>query len=58
MTGKKITHFQMIANSKGWTFDDIGRRWDVSERQMSRIASSGKQRDLDAVNGLPDKKST
>lgn len=55
MTGKKISIFKQIANRKGWTFGDIGERWGVSERQMSRIANSGNQRDIDAVNGLPSK---
>lgn len=56
MTGKVITEFQRIANAKGWTLKEVGERWDKSERQMSRIAGSAKQRDLDAVNGLPTKK--
>ncbi len=54
MTGNKKTIFQQIANRKGWTFKAIGGRWDVSERQMTRIANSGKQRDIDSVHGLPD----
>lgn len=58
MTGKKVTEFQILANAKGWNFEGIGERWGLSERQMSRVARAGKQRDLDAVNGLPDKKST
>jgi hypothetical protein len=55
MAGNKLSLFKQIANRKGWTFNDIGERWDVSERQMSRVANSGKQKDIDAVNGLPDK---
>ncbi|MDN3384396.1 helix-turn-helix transcriptional regulator [Pseudoalteromonas sp. APC 3358] len=55
MTGRKLSVFKQIANRKGWTFEDIGERWGVSERQMSRIANSGNQRDIDAVNGLPNK---
>lgn len=55
MTGKKITEFQQIANAKGWKFEEIAKRWGLSERQLSRVASSGKARDLDAVKGLPDK---
>ncbi|WP_175610074.1 hypothetical protein [Pseudoalteromonas sp. SK20] len=55
MAGKKITEFQLIANGKGWKFEDIAKRWDLSERQLSRVASAGKVRDLDAVKGLPDK---
>ncbi|MGL6262110.1 hypothetical protein [Vibrio sp. WXL210] len=55
MTGKVITEFQRLANAKGWTFVEIGKRWGKSERQLSRIAKAGEQRDLDAVNGLPNK---
>lgn len=55
MTGKKTTEFQKLANAKGWNFEDIALRWGLSERQMSRVAKAGKQRDIDAVNGLPDK---
>jgi hypothetical protein len=58
MTGKNVTEFQRIANAKGWTLLEVGERWELSERQMSRIASAAKQRDLDAVNGLPKKKPT
>ena len=55
MTGKDITKFQRIANAKGWKFQDIAERWGKSERQLSRIAKTSDQRDLDAVNGLPDR---
>ena len=54
MTGTKESLFKKIANRKGWTFAKIGDRWGVSERQMSRIANSGNQRDIDAANGLPN----
>lgn len=56
MTGKikVITPLQAIANSKGWTFEELAKRWEVSPRQMSRIAAAGKQRDIDAANGLPE----
>ncbi len=55
MTGKEITKFQEIANSKGWKFEEIAKRWNKSERQLSRIAKAEEPRDIDAVNGLPDK---
>lgn len=55
MIGKNKTLFQKIANDKGWTFENIGERWGVSERQMSRVANSGNQRDIDAVTGIPSK---
>jgi DNA-binding Xre family transcriptional regulator len=49
-----ITPLQAIANSKGWTFEALAKRWEVSPRQLSRIAAAGKRRDIDVVNGLPD----
>jgi len=55
MTAINKTLFQKIANNKGWTFDSIGQRWGISERQMSRVANSGNQRDIDAVTGIPSK---
>ncbi|HAS6096901.1 TPA: hypothetical protein I7256_20810 [Vibrio vulnificus] len=58
MTGKVITEFQIIANSKGWTLAEIASRWGKSERQLSRIAKAAEQRDMDAVNGLPKKNKT
>ncbi|QXN65240.1 hypothetical protein [Serratia fonticola] len=58
MTSKKAapTAFQRIANSKGWTLVEIAQRWEISERQISRVAAAGKQRDMDAVSGLPELK--
>lgn len=56
MSGRIITEFQKLANDRGWTFEEIAKRWGKSERQLSRIAKAGEQRDLDAVNGLPKKK--
>ncbi|EGR0790979.1 hypothetical protein EWS92_21450 [Vibrio vulnificus] len=58
MTGRAVTQFQRIANSKGWTLVEIAKRWGKSERQLSRIAKAAEQRDMDAVNGLPDKNKT
>lgn len=54
MTSRKITELQLIANAKGWTFEALAARWEVSARQMSRIAAAGKVRDLDAARGLPN----
>lgn len=53
---KEVTTLQAIANSKGWTFEALAVRWEVSPRQMSRIAAAGKQRDIDAAMGLPERK--
>lgn len=55
MVRPATSEFQRIARKKGWTLVEIGERWGLSERAMSRKASAGKQIDLDAVNGLPVK---
>jgi len=49
-----MTEFHLIARKKGWRLVDIGERWGVKERQMSRIANNPTRKDLDAVEGLPD----
>lgn len=56
MSSDKKTEFHLIAESKGYTLKEIGKRWDLSVRQMTRVAQEPKQRDLDAVNGIPKKK--
>lgn len=56
MTARKLTNFHKVAREKGWILVDIGKRWNLGERQMSRLANNPKQKDLDAVAGLPDKK--
>jgi hypothetical protein len=40
--------------SVSWLLEDIAERWGISIRQMSRVANNPKQKDLDAVNGLPE----
>jgi hypothetical protein len=52
-TSKANGPFHQIIRGKGWTLVEVGLRWGFKERQMSRIANSAKQRDLDAANGLP-----
>lgn len=44
-----------LLHSKGWTLKSLGERWNLGERQMSRVVESESQRDLDAFNGLPDR---
>ncbi|KXS55007.1 MAG: hypothetical protein AWU57_603 [Marinobacter sp. T13-3] len=55
MTSKKQTEFHKVARAKGWRLVDIGERWGIGERQMSRIANNPSKKDLDAINGLPYK---
>jgi len=54
-TTKEDGAFHKRAREKGWLLEEIAKRWGISVRQMSRVANSPKQRDLDAVNGLPCK---
>lgn len=53
MTSDKKTPFHKKAKEKGWDLQDIAKRWGISIRQISRVANNPKQKDLDAVNGLP-----
>jgi len=55
MTRKADSAFHQIVRAKGWKLVEVGERWGVTERQMSRIANSGKQKDLDAAAGLPER---
>lgn len=52
----KKTAFHEEAEKKGWQLKEIAERWDVTPRQLSRVANSPKQKDLDAVTGLPKKR--
>lgn len=52
----KKTAFHEVAENKGWQLKEIAERWEVTPRQLSRIANSPKQKDLDAVAGLPKKR--
>ena len=53
MTSTEKTDFHEKAKEKGWRLEDIAKRWGISVRQMSRVANNPKQKDIDAVNGLP-----
>jgi DNA-binding Xre family transcriptional regulator len=55
MSSDKNKPFHVIAEKKGWLLQEIAERWGITIRQMSRVANSPKQRDLDAANGLPIK---
>ena len=42
------------AKAKGWSMKALATRWGIKQRQMSNIAGNPKQRDWDALKGLPD----
>ncbi len=48
-----MNKFTEQAKAKGWTMKAIAERWGVSPRQMSNVAASPKQKDWDALEGLP-----
>ena len=52
MTSRKNTEFHKIAAEKGWILEEIGKRWGIGIRQISRIANNPKTKDIDAVKGL------
>lgn len=47
--------FTKQVKTKGWTNKAIAARWGITERQMTSIAAKPKQRDWDALAGLPDR---
>jgi len=51
-----VKEFTKKLHAKGWTLKEAATRWGVSERWLSEIASDPKQKDWDALDGLPDKK--
>lgn len=55
MTSKKRSAFREAAAAKGWRLNEIAQRWGILPRQMSRISTDPKQRDWDALAGLPRK---
>lgn len=40
---------------KGWTRDTLAKRWKITPRQLSNISANPKQKDWDALAGIPDK---
>lgn len=55
MTRNVETEFHRIVRAKGWTLLEIGERWGLGPRQMTRIAQACSTRDLDSAQGLPNK---
>jgi len=49
-----MTNLQTAIKAKGWTMQAVATRWGIKARQMSNISVNPKQRDWDAVAGLPD----
>ncbi|NCD13708.1 MAG: XRE family transcriptional regulator [Bacteroidia bacterium] len=52
-----MTEFVKKLRSKGWTAQELAKRWGVSPRRISQIGNDPQQKDWDALAGLPGKKS-
>lgn len=52
----KMTEFVNQLRAKGWTAQELAKRWGVSPRRISQIGAAPTQKDWDALVGLPDKK--
>lgn len=44
--------FTKMYRFKGWTAKTLAERWDMSVRNLGRIAKQPGQKDIDALNGL------
>ena len=51
-TMKPFTHKIRL---KGWTTKELAKRWGLDIRTIQYTAAKPKQKDLDAIEGLPDK---
>lgn len=51
-----MNEYTAAAKAKGWAMKDIAERWGVTPRRMSQIAADPKQKDWDALAGLPNLK--
>lgn len=49
----EMNEFTEQAKVKGWSMKAIAERWGVTPRRMSQIAADPKQKDWDALTGLP-----
>jgi len=45
--------YSKALRAKGWTAGAVAARWGMTKKGVDRIAAHPKQRDWDALNGLP-----
>ena len=50
-----MNQFTSTAREKGWLAKDLAARWGVHPNAISKIAKNPRQRDWDALAGLPDR---
>ena len=51
-----MTDYVKALRQKGWSAQQVARRWGVTPRRISQIGNNPSQKDWDALNGLPDRK--
>lgn len=49
-----MTPFVKQLRKKGWTAQQLAKRWGVTPRQISNIGRNPSQKDWDALECLPD----
>lgn len=49
-----MTEFVKKLRVKGWTAQELAKRWGVSPRRISQIGNDPHQKDWDALAGLPE----
>lgn len=50
-----MTDFVKVLRQKGWSAQQVAKRWGVSPRRISQIGNNPSKKDLDALAGLPDR---
>lgn len=50
-----MTEFVKALRRKGWSAQEVAKRWGLLPRQLSRIGKNPKQIHMDAMSGLPDR---
>ena len=51
----RMTDYVKQLRAKGWTAQELAKRWGVSPRRISQIGNKPQQKDWDALAGLPDR---
>ena len=50
-----MTNYVKRLRAKGWTAQELAKRWGVSPRRISQLGKKPQQKDWDALAGLPDR---
>jgi transcriptional regulator len=50
-----MTEYVKTLRKKGWTAQELAKRWGVSPRRISQIGNEPTQKDWDALAGIPNR---